>query len=135
MAEFEAGLDRYGADLSRWPPEIRAAGEALFVQSAEAKAAWHDARLVDEFLLSRADTSPPGELVERVMAAQRAHDSAHPEEAISPLRMPWPRVLQAALLCCIVLLIGVVAGDLAASKPADFDASGIFLVSSDQFYI
>lgn len=140
LAEFEAGLDRYGADLSRWPQELRSAGEALLAHPDEAKAetakaAWHDARLVDEFLLSRADTSPPGELVERVMAAQRAHDIAHPDEAISPIRLSWPRMLQAALLCGVVLVFGAAAGHLAASGDAKVDASGIFLVSSDQFYI
>lgn len=132
---FEESLDRYGADLARWPAGQRAAAEQLLAHSAVAKATWDDARMVDSFLETRTASGQQSDLVERVLAAQRAHDAAQAAAGFMPRRVTRPGLLQAALLCGVFLLCGATAGIFLAPDPVDYDVSGIFLFSSDLFYI
>jgi hypothetical protein len=48
VERFRATADSYGADLQRWPNEMRDAAEALLNVSAEARAVLQEARALDE---------------------------------------------------------------------------------------
>lgn len=48
--QFKSFLDRYGADLSRWAPDQRAAAEALIAGDAQARQALNTARRLDVML-------------------------------------------------------------------------------------
>lgn len=56
LADFEDGLDRYGADLTRWPSVARSAAEAFLEHSAEGRAALRAMAEVEAVL--RSDRAP-----------------------------------------------------------------------------
>jgi hypothetical protein len=66
LGRFKALAESYGADLRRWPEELRSEAQALLASSPEARACLGDARVLDEAISAasqREDAvrSPPGE--------------------------------------------------------------------------
>lgn len=77
LADFEARLAAYGADLGRWPAAQRAAAEALMTASPEARRLIGEAMALERVLDAGAETLPVAHAqVDRVLAAALA---ARPE--------------------------------------------------------
>jgi len=109
--EFDAGLDRYGGDLSRWPPALRQQAEALTAADSQAAAALATAGRLDALLAEvatseAADAALIGRIVSRGRQAQR-------ETVLKPTGRlaAW-----AAAGVAATLMIGFIAG---AVIPAD----------------
>jgi hypothetical protein len=67
IAELEAALDRHGADLERWPAELRQAALELIGNSEDARRLIEAARLMEEGL--RRPISAPRGLADRIFDA------------------------------------------------------------------
>ena len=87
VTEFEDLIDRLGEDLTRWPEELRLAGEALLAASSEARALVEEARSIREALAASPVRAPAG-LADRIAAAA-AQQPAEPD-APSPEGEPKP---------------------------------------------
>lgn len=63
LARFGELAGSYGADMRRWPRQVRADAQALLAVSAEARRALEDARILDEALRAadRAFVMPPAD--------------------------------------------------------------------------
>ncbi|WP_421759005.1 hypothetical protein [Devosia sp.] len=66
LEEFEAALDRDGADLGKWPAQQQVAAMALMAQSAEARQLFESARQVEELLASASGIKAPRGLADRI---------------------------------------------------------------------
>jgi hypothetical protein len=67
VTEFEDLIDRLGEDLTRWPEDMRLAGEALLAASSEARALLEEARSIREALA--APVGAPAGLADRIVTA------------------------------------------------------------------
>lgn len=103
--DLATALDRYGGDLSRWPPELAREAEALVAGDAEAAAALSAAQRLDGLLAEvvapeAADAAVSG----RVVAGKRA---GRDEAELRPTRRlaAW-----ASAVAALALMIGFAAG-------------------------
>jgi hypothetical protein len=118
--QFKYFLDAYGASLSRWPAEHRAAAEAFVADSAAATAALGEARRLDAGL-DRAILSR-NELGERRVATQvmRRLSAQPPQKAVElfePLLGTLGSLWSRAAVLAAVVLLGVTTGVIALEKP------------------
>lgn len=75
--EFEAGLDRWGADLSRWPPRQARLAEVYLAATADARRSLAAARRTEAYLASLQPHQAPARLAGRITAATaRDHPGA-----------------------------------------------------------
>lgn len=65
IAELEAALDRLGADVETWPPELRAAALELVANSQDARTVLEAAQQVDRTL--SAPIKAPRGLADRIV--------------------------------------------------------------------
>lgn len=65
IAELEAALDRLGADVETWPPELRAAALELVANSEDARALLEASQAMDRAL--RAPIKAPRGLADRIV--------------------------------------------------------------------
>lgn len=110
-SRFEHLLSAYGADLSRWPPDERAAAQALAAQGdAEIAALIEEARVLDEALEAVREAPLEHELLARRIL-KAAPGAGFDRRAL------W------ALAACAVLgiLLGYGGGRLAAPAPGADD--------------
>lgn len=135
LEAFEDGLDRYGADLARWPEALRPPAERLLAESSPARAAWHDAGLIDDFLASRSEAGSQPDLVDKILARQRALAPAEAPAIHAGFRRKWPNSLGPALLCAAFVLFGAAAGFMVMPAASSYDVSGVLLLTSDTFYM
>jgi hypothetical protein len=68
LTRFEQLLDVHGAELARWPEELRAQASALLASSAEAQLVWSRAAQVEALLDGVPDLLPSAELSARIAA-------------------------------------------------------------------
>lgn len=111
---LDAGLDRWGADISAWPAEERGFANALVAVDGEARRRLEAARHVDAALaeLMRSDVALPPRRIRAVRS--------------SPTRIArWGMVGVAASL-----LIGFAAGSLLPA-PDDLDVGRVFIAVQD----
>ena len=66
-AEFQIALDTHGADLSKWPAELRAEALVLLAGSAEARTVFEAARRVEALLRRPAEQAAPKGLADRIV--------------------------------------------------------------------
>lgn len=124
LSEFEAALDKYGVDWSRWPAEDVPAAQALMAQDERAAHCWEVAREVGS-LLEQAlpPLEPSAALLRRVASVPLEHQRS------SRLRWSWLwQPVAVALLAGLAgLFVGTfeqpeTTGDVAVSggeQPAD----------------
>jgi hypothetical protein len=107
LARFRDLIDAYGADPKRWPPDERAAAEALIARSPEAAALRRAAAALDA-LLDQAP-APAAPRLEATMLAARI--ARAPQETIRPalLRFQdefWIRAVGLAAAAVIGFVVG-----------------------------
>jgi hypothetical protein len=80
LDRFEALLDAYGGDLSRWPGDTRGAAQSLLEASSDARALHAESRVLDHVLAkaSKPDAGQLEQLAQRIVSAARAETT--PEE-------------------------------------------------------
>lgn len=110
--QFRRHMADYGADPSRWPPELRAEAERTLAASPGLRTALRQAAPFDRLLAG----SPPevGEdRVARLLASVTAAARVRPQETLALLLLgPMPRRV-AATLCVALVALGWLAGSLA----------------------
>src|SRR5258708_2163297 len=105
--EFEAALDRYGPDLSRWPGQLGAPATELFAQDAAAARHLADAERLGQVLAEAVQTVPvDAALVGRILASASGSQRAH----AAPLRATPRLAALASIGLVAVLAIGFAAG-------------------------
>lgn len=110
--EFDTAIDRYGGDLSRWPPELARAAKTFADADAEAAAALRAAQRLDGLLAEVAEPTPAdAALIGRIVAHQRANRR---ETELRPTRRlaAW-----ASAAAALMLMTGFAAG--AVVQPDD----------------
>lgn len=81
LAAFQDMLDAFGADPRRWPTERRAAAQSLLAVSADARAAFREARVLDD-VLAAAPRAPEPDVATAARIAAAAIGAA-PRESIA----------------------------------------------------
>jgi hypothetical protein len=119
LRRFEELVDTYGADLRRWPEELRADGRALMSVSPEARALLPDAQALDDVIEAArsADDALRWRPGEQEMALVRLRAGVAARIAASPAPLPsrerfawWPAVLGRRVGSPRLRLIGLAAG-------------------------
>ena len=112
--QFDALLDRHGAEPAGWPDALREQALKLLESSADAKRLYDEARLLDDTLDTiLAETPQPLGLKTRVLAN-------------TPRRDPWldwftVRIWRPVALGCLPLALGFAAGANFADDPTDLE--------------
>lgn len=115
--QFSEALDRYGGDLSRWPPSLAAEAKALVAGDATAAAELDRAKRLDALL---ADAVAPGAadsaLIGRIVSHKKRKNG---ETVLQPTRrlIGWASAAMVATMA-----IGFVLG---AAIPADQSSDAI----------
>lgn len=79
IAKLQAALDRHGADVERWPPDLRTAALELVGNSEAARALLEDAQAVERPL--RQPIPAPKGLADRIVAEALRQSPAKPKAA------------------------------------------------------
>lgn len=82
--EFQDALDRFGADLGRWPAVERALGEALLRQEPSLAVLVAEARRLKTLLASTPPVRAPAGLADRIVALAAASAPLLPHVASPP---------------------------------------------------
>lgn len=123
-AEFTDLLDRYGADLERWPATERAAGQALLNQGpGEAWKQYRAAQLVEQLLREPVPVSDH-QLMDRILAATHYQPEAQVE--VGALFSTWQRGLAASAIC-----LSLVAGLFTGWSEQTYQNTDDYTVSDD----
>jgi hypothetical protein len=118
--EFDVGLDRYGGDLSRWPPTLRQQAEALTAADSRAAAALATAGRLDSLLSEvAASEAADAALIGRIVAGGR---QTQRETVLKPTRRlaAWATAGVAA-----TLMIGFIAGALIPADQSNDAIAGL----------
>jgi len=124
--QFEQALDRFGSDLDRWPPAMRAEAEALMAGNTRARQMLSEAARLDTLL---ADTVRPAALdaasIGAIIAGIRT--DRHREITVRPTRRlaAWSGAAMAAFLA-----IGFVIGFAMPQSQDDAALAGLMFGSS-----
>ncbi|MEQ8857114.1 MAG: hypothetical protein RIC56_00570 [Pseudomonadales bacterium] len=115
--EFEQALDRWGADLERWPQERIGPAGACLTEHASARRSLEAAQRVDRYLAGLADPAraAPAHLAARIVASTPRRDGLQ-------RGLDWltGRVWRPAVLALFVVAGGYLAG-AAVQEPLDTD--------------
>ena len=108
LAEFEAHLDRYGAELDRWPVEPASQAKRLVAESSAARSLFAESRALDTLLEDALPvaTLSTGAVRSRILAAL-AEQAAKPGVFTSGSRLLRPVAIAAAI---IPLILGYAIG-------------------------
>jgi len=109
--EFEEGLDRWGADLTRWPADAAARARACLAGTAEARRQFAAAARLDDQLRTLAAHQAPAWLATRIAARTAAAGRLD-----RLLQWFGARLWRPALLAVAVTAAGYVTG-LAVREP------------------
>jgi hypothetical protein len=112
LPTFREHLDRYGADLERWPEDQRGAARQL-AGSVEASRLVDQARALDAMLLAMEAKDPPPGLAGRILASL-------PQDRLSGL-LDWLAAAfwRPALAATASLALGFLIGVLAPAQLSD----------------
>lgn len=115
--EFEQALDRWSADLTRWPARDAEAARALLAVDRQARRSLDAARAVDAHLAALRTHRAPGHLAARIGARVRA--AATPPDRLERV-LGWltDRLWRPALLAMLIATAGYLTG-LSVSDPLD----------------
>lgn len=115
--EFEQALDRWGADLTRWPAQDAEAARQLLGTDRQARRSLDAARAVDAHLAALRTHTAPSHLAARIGA--RVREAAAPADPLERL-FGWltDRVWRPALLAMLIACAGYLTG-LSVNEPLD----------------
>lgn len=107
--EFEQCLDRWGADIERWPAAQAQAARSLLAADDEASLALAAERQVDEFVAGLRHHVPPAHLAARITA--RANDTDQASDPVDRM-IGWfgTRLWRPALIAVLVTSAGFLTG-------------------------
>ena len=114
IQQFEALLDRHGAEPTDWPAALRERALALVDSSTDAQRLFEDAQLLDRTLDAVLDDVPrPLGLKTRILANAQPRD-------------PWLdwftiRIWRPAALACLPLVVGFAVGTNFADDAVDLE--------------
>lgn len=131
IAELEDALDRWGGDLSSWPPQQAERARQLAAADATAAARLEAARVLDGYLDELTRHAPPPWLASRITA--RA--AQVPRDAVERL-LGWlgGRLWRAALLALVPVVAGLLLGT-ATVEPVDSGlASDVMTLAFSDLY-
>jgi hypothetical protein len=123
--EFETALDRYGGDLSRWPPAVRTEAEKLTASDLQAAAALRAAQKLDALVTEIAAPTPAdAALIGRIVSHNH---SRHRDIELRPTRRlaGW-----ASAAAALMLIAGFAAGAVVAPDTSN-DAIAALLFSDE----
>jgi hypothetical protein len=115
--ELEAGLDRWGGDLGRWPPPEADAARALADRDDAARRLLSAAASIEDHLAACRDHAPPDHLAARISAGIDAAP-ARRDPVESALCWLTGNRWRPAVLGALLTLAGYLAGGLAV-EPVD----------------
>ena len=115
--ELEQALDRWGADLGRWPAAEAERARALLAIDPTARRSVSVAREVDEFVGELRRHAAPTHLAGRIMARVREAGAA-PDHLERMLGWLTGRIWRPAMLAMLMVTAGFVAG-FAVQEPVD----------------
>lgn len=125
--EFDAGLDRYGGDLSRWPAALREEAAVLTAADADAAAALQAAQRLDALMVQvTAPTPVDAALIGRIVSRSR---TGRGETVLRPTgRLAgWVSAGLAA-----TLMIGFAAGTLAPLDQSNDAVAELLFSATDE---
>jgi hypothetical protein len=111
--EFEQALDRWGANLDDWPPELAARGRDRLANDLDARRQLTAARTVDDALLALQPHRAPAHLAMRIAASAPRQDGL--DRALNWLT---ERLWRPAMLALVLAVGGYLAG-ISVSDPLD----------------
>ncbi len=133
LQELEAGLDRWGGELARWPAAEARSARALLERSPAARALQEQALELERDLTSLRPEPLP-ELA-KAQILERAAREARPE-APAAARGPVARLWRGALAACLPLLAGYLVGASSAynddARYADAVSELVFTASFEE---
>lgn len=71
LGTFQEYLDTYGADLRRWPDDLRARAEETLKTSQDAQSAYVEAMKLDELLYPEECSDAPDGLLDKILKDAR----------------------------------------------------------------
>jgi hypothetical protein len=114
---FKEHLLVFGADVNKWPEDIRGAGLKALEDSPECRSLMLDEERFEKFLRSRKHEEPSGDLADRIiLASQRKKEKALSgivgffSELLSEFNLPRQAVAAVAVLLIVSLIIGLAIG-------------------------
>lgn len=114
--EFDQALDRWGADLDRWPPDAAAAGRDRLAHDREARRRLQAALAVEAHLQSLKPHAAPAHLAARIAA--RAGERPPADGLERALGWLTDRFWRPALLAMLITTAGYLTG-MAVEDPLD----------------
>jgi hypothetical protein len=125
--EFNAGLDRYGGGLSRWPPALAREAEALVAADMQAAAELQAAVRLDALLMQVTAPAPvDAALIGRIVARGRA---GRGETALRPTRRLAGWVSAAA---AVMLMTGFAAGAVVPPDESNDAVAALLFSATDE---
>jgi len=115
MEQFKENLLLYGANMHRWPEEIKKAGLKALERSSEIQALLKEHEHFEQLLKTRTYEEPAGNLAQRIISASRKQKAPFsPASFISALlneiHLPKPALAALSAVMILVLVIGFVTG-------------------------
>ncbi len=110
-ADFTRLLDTCGADLKRWPDDVREAGEAFLAGSSEGRAAWAIAQRLDALIARDRDTFPDSARTQTIVDAAMRRNRGRPT---GPSDWRWLIANPLGAVFASVALAGFITGCLTA---------------------
>jgi hypothetical protein len=119
LEELELLLDRYGADLARWPADSAAAAKRLIADSSAARAALAESSALDELL----DDALPAATLSTGAVRSRILETVT-EDTATPSLFGWlkfgPRLLRSAAIAAAVIPLA-----LGYAMGVDYGSGGV----------
>lgn len=113
LQQFELCLDLYGAELSSWPDEERAAGRQLLETSELARAAYAEADRVARMLDEVVAVEPSAALLQRLREVPRRHPRVTGARKVFSW-WPFEGTVHPGLALAAAAALGILTGALAS---------------------
>lgn len=124
LARFGEIVGAYGADPGRWPPNERAAAQALLAGSDAARQAYADAAALDTVMTLSTAPLPSPELVAEVLAAAGRPRWRDGFAALWPFETIWRPASGFAMAAVVGIVLGAAAPETVLPDIGETDMIG-----------
>ncbi|HET6157072.1 MAG TPA: hypothetical protein VFE34_01895 [Dongiaceae bacterium] len=125
--DFADALDAFGADLARWPEDLRQEGSSMLDRSTEARKLLREALLVHRVLSERLTVSTDNHLVKAILERKASLDQEskrlNAKEAAKGVAVVRSAMLKRGIAAAILVGGGMLAGSL-LSQAGGGEAAG-----------